>query len=452
MKSFQTINPYTLQIIGEHEIETSNSIQTKISKANEVFRYWGNVKSWEKSDILKRTAALLRLNKTVLSVIITQEMGKPITESLAEVEKCASTCEFYGNNHAEFIQDQEIKTEFYKSYVAYQPLGVILGIMPWNFPIWQVIRFAIPTLTAGNVVLLKHAHNVLGCAKMLESIFLEAGFPEGVFQNLVIDTENVKEIIADHRVKGVSLTGSEKAGRDVASIAGSNLKKSVLELGGNDPFVVLKDADLDKAATIALQSRMQNAGQVCISAKRWIVEEGVKEVFVVKILDRIREWNPSDPLLHTTKMGPLARPDLAENIEKQYNEAIGKGAISLTEFKRDNNLVYPMILDNVGHESIAFREETFGPLAAIISAKNEDYAIALANDSCFGLGATIFTEDIDKGEKLALKINSGIVYVNGLVKSDPRLPVGGINNSGYGRELGSMGLMEFVNIKSIIIN
>ncbi len=452
MKFFQTINPYNLQKIAEHEIESSNSIQTKLSLANSAFRYWCSVKSWQKTEILKKTASLLRSNKTILAVAITEEMGKPITESLAEIEKCALTCDYYGQNHAELLEEQKIKTEFFKSYVTYQPLGIILGIMPWNYPFWQVIRFAIPTLTAGNVVLLKHAPNVLGCAKLLESIFLEAGFPEGVFQNLVINTENIKEIIADQRVKGVSLTGSEKAGSEVASISGCFLKKTVLELGGNDPFIVLKDADLDKAASVALQSRMQNAGQVCISAKRWIVEESVKDAFTAKVLKNLQEWVPADPMLQSTKMGPLARLDLAENIEKQYHAAVDKGAIPLNQFKRDNCLVTPVILDNVGHESVAFREETFGPLAAIISSKTEDYAIALANDSRFGLGATIFTEDLEKAEKIALRINSGIVYVNGLVKSDPRLPVGGINNSGYGRELGSMGLMEFVNVKSIIIN
>ena len=452
MKRFQTINPYTLQVINDYEIDPVPLIQHKIKLAGNASRYWGNVKIWEREEILKKLGSLLRQNKTIIAALITEEMGKPITESLAEVEKCALTCEYYGNNLTKFLDQQEVHTEYLKSYIAYQPLGVILGIMPWNFPLWQVIRFAVPTIAAGNVVLLKHAPNVLGCSKNLENIFLDAGFPEGVFQNLVVDTEVIKDILSDSQIKGVSLTGSERAGKSVAALAGSNIKKSVLELGGNDPFIVLKDADLDKAASVALQSRMQNGGQVCISAKRWIVEESVKEAFTEKIMKQVHHWKPEDPMLMTSKMGPLARLDLAENIEAQYKEAIKQGAVSLTEFSRENCMVQPMILDNVSHESVVIREETFGPLAAIVSAKTEEYAIALANDSRFGLGATIFTEDKDKGEKFALKINAGIVFVNELVKSDPRFPVGGTGNSGYGRELGRMGVHEFVNAKTVIVN
>ena len=452
MNCFQTINPYTFVSIAEHLIDSESIVQQKINASQDAFRYWGILKHWPKAEILKKLAILLRVNKTFLGSQITAEMGKPITESLAEVEKCALTCEFYATHAATFLQNQDVKSEFIKSYISYQPLGIILGIMPWNFPLWQVIRFAIPTLSAGNVVLLKHAPNVLGCSKSLENLFLEAGFPEGVFQSIVVETESIKAIIGDSRIKGVSLTGSESAGRAVASLAGNHIKKSVLELGGNDPFVVCKDADLDKAVAAAIQSRMQNAGQVCISAKRIIVEQSVKDEFNSRFLKLVPNWTPGDPTLPSTKMGPLARIDLAENIEKQYNEAVKHGAVSLTNYHRDNCLVYPMVLDNVCHASIAFREETFGPLAAIISAKTEEYAIALANDSCFGLGATIFTEDREKGERLAQSINTGTVFVNEPVRSDPRFPVGGINNSGYGRELGSMGLMEFVNVKSLIVN
>lgn len=451
MGFFQSIDPFTLQIVEAHAWHSSKEIATKITKADTAFSHWRKLTPQQKGAFFLKLSAVLLKNKLYNAQMATSEMGKPIKEALAEVEKCALVCEYYAKNAHNYTQDQIIATEAQKTYITFQPLGIILGIMPWNFPFWQVVRFAIPTLMAGNTVLLKHAPNVLGCAKLIEAAFVEAGFPEGIFQLLVTDTNSVKSILEDSRVKGVSLTGSEKAGRIVGALAGANLKKSVLELGGSDAFLVLKDANIKKAAEVGLQSRLQNAGQVCISAKRFIVEASVKEQFVEEVLNRITEWKPADPKLESTKMGPMARIDLAENIEKQYRTSLEQGAVALTPFHREQCLVHPMILDEVHPNTVAFCEETFGPLVAIATVENEQEALAWANKSAFGLGATIFSEDIAKAEQLALQINAGIVFVNAQVKSDPRFPIGGINNSGYGRELSVLGVQEFTNPKTIYI-
>ena len=452
MSYFISTNPYNLQPIEEYKCHTFSDILQKITFADVSFQNWKSTSSAHKSDCLIKLAAVLRKNKTNYAAIITAEMGKPITESLAEIEKCASTCEYYANNIDTFIESKAIQTNAKKTYILYQPLGIILGIMPWNFPFWQVFRFVIPAISAGNTVLLKHAPNVTGCSLAIEKAFKEAGFDDFVYQSLIIENDLTESILQDFRVKGVSLTGSEKAGSAVASLAGKYLKKSVLELGGSDPFIVLKDADIQKAAKLGIQSRLQNAGQVCVSAKRFIVEETVKEEFVQAILAQLANWKPNDPTSPTTKMGPLARIDLADNIERQYREAIIQGAKSLTNFDRENCLMYPMILDNVTPESIAFSEETFGPLIAISTVKNDTQAIELAKKTTFGLGASIFSADIEKAEKLALEINAGIVFVNDLVKSDPRFPIGGINHSGYGRELSYFGMHEFMNVKVLRIS
>ena len=451
MRQFISTNPYTLQSIAEYKCHSLGEVQEKISFADNTFRTWKTSSTQRKSDCLIRLAEILRKNKANYAAIITAEMGKPITESLAEIEKCESTCQYYADNIDVLLARKAIQTEAHKTYITYQPLGIILGIMPWNFPFWQVFRFAIPTISAGNTVLLKHAPNVTGCGLAIEQAFKEAGFDGGVYQALIIENGLTESILQDFRVKGVSLTGSEKAGSAVASLAGKHLKKSVLELGGSDPFIVLKDADIQKAAQIGIQSRLQNAGQVCVSAKRFIVEETVKEEFVQAVLNLLPNWKPEDPMLPTTKMGPLARTDLAENIERQYRETLSQGATSLSNFYRENCLVYPMILDNVHSESIAFTEETFGPLIAISSVENETQAIELANKTSYGLGASIFSRDIEKAERLALEVNAGLVFVNGMVKSDPRFPIGGINNSGYGRELSYFGMHEFMNAKVLRI-
>lgn len=450
MNYFTSINPYNLQPILEYKCHTFNDVQEKITLSDNAFRSWKSASSEHKSDCLIRLATVLRKNKTSYAATITAEMGKPITESLAEIEKCATTCEYYANNIDVFVKPKAIQADVENTFVAYQPLGIILGIMPWNFPFWQVFRFAIPTISAGNTVLLKHAPNVTGCSLAIEQAFNEAGFDDFVYQSLIIENSLTESILQDFRVKGMSLTGSEKAGSAVASLAGKYLKKSVLELGGSDPFIVLNDADIQKAAELGIQSRLQNAGQVCISAKRFIVEETVKDEFLQAILNQLSIWKPNDPTFATTKMGPLARIDLADNIERQYRETIRHGAKSLVTFHRENCLVYPMILDNVHQESIAFTEETFGPLIAISAVQNERQAIELANKSTYGLGASIFSTDVEKAEKLALEINAGIVFVNGLVKSDPRFPIGGINNSGYGRELSYFGMHEFMNAKTVV--
>lgn len=451
MHHFISTNPYNLQAIAEYKCHTSSEVLHKITLSDNAFQNWKSSSSNYKSDCLLRLASVLRKNKTNYAATITAEMGKPITESLAEIEKCATTCEYYANNMEVLLASKAIQTDAQKTGIAYQPLGVILGIMPWNFPFWQVFRFAIPSISAGNTVLLKHAPNVTGCSLAIEQAFEKAGFEDFVCQSLIIENSLTESILQDFRVKGVSLTGSEKAGSAVASLAGKYLKKSVLELGGSDPFIVLKDADIQKAAQIGIQSRLQNAGQVCVSAKRFIVEQAVKEEFVQAVLDQLPSWKPNNPTLLDTKMGPLARIDLAENIERQYRETLSQGAKSLANFYRENCLVYPMILDSVHSESTAFTEETFGPLIAISSVQNETQAIELANKTKYGLGACIFSADIEKAEKLALKINAGIVFVNDLVKSDPRFPIGGINNSGYGRELSYFGMHEFMNAKVVRI-
>ena len=451
MNYFSIINPYSLQVIDEHSLDTPVDIQTKISNSEMAFQHWKKVSKEQRAIHLMKLAVVLRKNKTEYANLITAEMGKPITEALAEIEKCASTCTFYAEHAADFSKNIQISTEAQKTYVTFQPLGVILGVMPWNFPFWQVFRFAIPTLAVGNSILLKHASNVTGCALAIEQAFVEAEFPIQLFQTLKIKSDQVDAIIRDNRIKGVSLTGSEGAGRAVAATAGASLKKTVLELGGSDPFIVLKDADLNKAVQIGVLSRMQNAGQVCISAKRFIVEESVREAFINGMTKELSDWIPTDPSLASTKMGPMARLDLALEIEKHYHDAIKQGAHAVSVFQRENCLVHPMVLDKVRPGNVAFEVETFGPLAAIISAKDEKEAIALANQTTFGLGATIFSQDIEKAERLGLEIASGMVFVNSIVKSDPRFPIGGINNSGYGREMAGFGMHEFANIKTMCI-
>lgn len=451
MSVFQSINPYDQSIVGTYPLFDNAHIEKKISNAENAFRTWQTVPLTQKGEFLSKIANLFRQQHQQLATLITSEMGKPISEAFAEIEKCALTCEFFAQHSEAFLRDDTIHTEAKETFITFQPLGTILGIMPWNFPFWQVIRFAAPTLMAGNTVLIKHAPNVVGCALALERVFLEAGLPEGVFSNLIVDIEPIGKILHDGRIKGVSLTGSERAGRAVASLAGNHLKKSVLELGGSDAFIVLKDADLELATEIGLRSRLSNAGQVCISAKRFIVQKEVKDAFVAKLLKDLINWQPENPLLTNTKMGPLARIDIADAIERQYFATIRQGANSITQFRRDNCIVHPMLLENVPAHSVAFQEETFGPLIAITTASTEEEAIALANNSSFGLGASVFTPDIEKGLALAKQIAAGAVFINEQVRSDPRFPIGGINHSGYGRELGSLGIKEFTNAKTVYV-
>lgn len=449
---FQSIFPYTQEIIAEHAVMDDKQLSNAIENAESAFSTWKNFSFEKRAAIFNTVAFILKRDKEKSAALITHEMGKTLAEATAEIEKCAYVCEYYAAHAEAFLKDELHEAGYHKSFVAYQPIGAVLGIMPWNFPFWQVFRYAAPTVMAGNVTLLKHAPNVCGCAKIIESIFLEAGAPAGVFQSLIIDTPAVEKILDEKIVQGVTLTGSDRAGSAVASLAGKHIKRSVLELGGSDALIVLPDADMKKAVEIALQSRMQNAGQSCIGAKRFIVIESAMNDFMNEINQQIKNFKQGNPFDPAVNMGPMARIDLSENLQRQMQQSIKAGAH--LAFGGDTNgcNFSPSLLLNVKKGMAAFEQETFGPLAAVISAKDEAEAIVLANNSPYGLGASIWTSDLEKGISLARKIESGAVFINALVKSDPRIPFGGIKRSGYGRELGRHGILEFVNAKTIAVS
>ncbi|MDP4250628.1 MAG: NAD-dependent succinate-semialdehyde dehydrogenase [Bacteroidota bacterium] len=447
--AFQSIFPWNQELISTHPLLNDSELRNRITNAATAYGEWKNKTFAQRGDILKKTATLLRRDLEVLATLISREMGKVISESRAEIEKCAWACDFYAENGAAFLQDEILEAGYTKSLVSFEPVGAVLAIMPWNFPFWQVFRFAAPTLMAGNVCLLKHAPNVCGCALAIEQIFLEAGATEGVFTSLILDVPAVEKIISSSIVQAVTLTGSERAGSSVAAIAGKHIRKSVMELGGSDALIVLADADLQKAAETAIQSRMQNAGQSCIAAKRFIVVKEAETAFLDKLLTEIKKLKQGNPLEKGISTGPVARPDLAEHIQKQMQDAIQKGATLLHGGEASGCNVQPALLSSVKKGMSVYEEETFGPLAVVITAKNEEDAIHLANDSAYGLGGSIWTRNLEKGFALAKKMESGAVFINALVKSDPRLPFGGIKQSGYGRELGKTGIREFVNIKAI---
>jgi len=386
---------------------------------------------------------------------MTREMGKPIAGARAEVEKCAWVCDYYAENGDSFLKDEIIETDAQKSFVTYEPLGTVLAVMPWNFPFWQVFRFAVPGLMAGNAGLLKHASNVTGCALAIEDIFRKAGFPEDLFRTLKISSSKVAGVIENPIVKAVTLTGSVPAGRAVAEKAGAELKKTVLELGGSDPYLILEDADLEKAIPTCVNSRLINNGQSCIAAKRFIVVESRLEEFTRKFVEEMKTKTMGDPMDESYDLGPQARVDLRDELHDQVQRSIDKGANCLLggEIPNKKGAWYPStILADVQSGMAAYEEELFGPVAAIIKAENEEDAIRIANDSDFGLGAAVFTEDLEKGERIASReLNAGNCFVNSLVKSDPRLPFGGIKHSGYGRELSHFGIKEFVNIKTVYV-
>ena len=379
-------------------------------------------------------------------------MGKPISQAIAEVEKCAWVCEYYAENAKDQLQNEIIKTDAYKSYVSYEPLGVVLAVMPWNYPFWQVFRFAAPALMAGNIGVLKHASNVFGCALNIEKVFKGAGFPEHCFTTLLIGSDAMEDVIENEKVKAVTLTGSGPAGASVASIAGKNIKKTVLELGGSNALVVLKDCDMEKTVDICVQARYQNTGQSCIAGKRLIVDETIAEQFVQKLVLKVRELKSGDPMDEDTYIGTMAREDLAEDLEKQVNDSVNAGAKLILGGKREYAYFEPTILTNVTQEMPAFNQETFGPLLSVTTFKTVEEAIELSNNSQFGLGVSIFTKNIEEAEKLAFQFDEGAVFINELVKSDPRLPFGGVKMSGYGRELSEHGIREFVNRKTVYIN
>ncbi len=446
---FTSVNPYNQKKLKTYRPDSQTAIERKLKQADRAFADWSALPLADRVDYLRKVGDTLTRNKQQYGELMTTEMGKTLKEAIAEVEKCATTCAFYADNASAFLADKLIETEAQKSFIAYQPLGPVLAVMPWNFPFWQVMRFAIPGLIAGNVGLLKHASNVMGCALALEDVFRESGLPEGTFQTLLIDAKAVEGILTDKRVKAVTLTGSGPAGASVASIAGGQIKKSVLELGGSDALIVLADANLEKAAETAVKSRMQNAGQSCIAAKRFIVEKSVKKQFADLVLHHIEQIRQGDPMADDTTMGPMARTSLADDIERQSQASISKGAKRLFGGKRDGCNVQPVLLDNVKPGMAAFDEETFGPLAVLIEAKDDADAIRLANQSDFGLGSALWTQDMDKADRLARQIQAGSVFVNGLMRSDARVPFGGIKTSGFGRELSDEGMKEFVNVKTV---
>lgn len=446
-----SINPYTRKVLEEFETITSQELNQKIETADETFRRWRLVAFSERSQKMLNAAAVLKENKEKYAQNISREMGKTMKESVAEVEKCAWACEYYANHAASFLADEPIATDASRSYVRYDPLGTVLAVMPWNFPFWQVFRFAAPALMAGNVCLLKHASNVFGCARHIEEVFTEAGFPQGAFQSLLISSDQVADIIDHPAVKAVTLTGSEKAGASVASRAGKNIKKTVLELGGSNAFVVLPDANLEMAVEVGVRARMQNAGQSCIAAKRFILASVIADDFMNAFKEKVAALKVGDPMDETTDMGPLAKKDLADDLEDQVNRSIKAGAKVICGAKRRDNFYLPTVLSDVRPGMAAFDEELFGPVAAVTIAGSDDEALALANTSNFGLGISVFTQSEARAQPFIQFSDEGAVFINGLVKSDPRLPFGGTKHSGYGRELSSHGIREFVNAKTVWI-
>ena len=452
MKTFKSINPFDQSLIAEHSLMNDEQLEKAFLKAQSAFNQWKQVSFSQRSELFHQLGKVLRAHKDDYAKTISMEMGKILKESRAEIEKCAVTCDYYAEHGEQFLKDENILSDAKKSLVVFQPIGAVFAIMPWNFPFWQVIRAAVPALMAGNVMLLKHAPNVIQCSKEIEEAFKEAGFFPAVFQSLIVDIDVTEKIISHDIVQGVTLTGSEVAGSSVAAHAGRHIRKSVLELGGSDPLIVLEDADLEKAATVALQSRMQNAGQSCIASKRFIVMEKVRTDFIQRLIDGVKKLKQGNQLDEVTTTGPMARLDLAEKLEAQEKSSLKNGVEILIGGSRDGSNFQPTLMNNVIPGVPAFDEELFGPIASIINAKNEAEAIQLANRNRYGLGASIWTKDLDRGERIAREINSGSIFINALVKSDPRLPFGGIKKSGYGRELSTYGIKEFTNVKTIYIN
>lgn len=456
MKNIQTINPHTEEVLNRYTFLTNFEAEQVVDKGHVAYQKWRLSSFVERKRNLLSLAKHLRIGKTRYAHLIALEMGKPIALGEMEIEKCAWVCEYYAEHGEQFLSPRIVKTDMKKSLVCHQPLGVIFAIMPWNFPFWQVFRCAAPCIMAGNVMILKHAPNSCGTSQMIESLFTEAGFPKHVFQSVILDNEGAAKVIAHPSIKGVTFTGSEAAGRKVASLAGQFLKKVVLELGGNDPYIVLEDADLELSASSIVTSRLNNAGQVCVAAKRAIVVEAVKDELIDKIKQLMSAYTMGDPLLRSTKIGPMARVDLRQTLHQQVLQSINTGATLVLggEIPKGCGYYYPpTLLTNVTPGMPAFDDELFGPVISVTAAVDEKMAISLANLSRFGLGAAVFTRDLAKGEAIAcLEIESGICFVNAMVASDPRLPFGGIKHSGFGRELSQEGILEFVNIKTVGIH
>lgn len=452
--SIATVNPATGKQEKIYAPLTAHELDAKLAQAAAAFQHWRKTSFAERARLMKAVAADLKATAAEYGRLATIEMGKPITQAVGEVEKCAWVCEYFADSAEKHLAPEHIKTENSNSYVRFDPLGVILAVMPWNFPYWQVFRAAAPALMAGNVMVMKHSSNVPQCAAMIERIFEKAGFPPGVFTTLLVEGRETNKVTADERIAAVTLTGSEAAGIQVAETAGRNLKKTVLELGGSDPFIVLEDADIVHVAGIACLARTQNSGQSCIAAKRFIVVEKVADAFTKAFVNHMERLKVGDPLHKDTQVGPLARKDLVTELDRQVQESVKKGAKLLTGGKAvdgPGHYYQPTVLTNVKKGMPAYGEELFGPAASVIVVKDAEEAIHVANDTRFGLGSSIWTKNIQKAEEMAAKIEAGAVFINDFVKSDPRMPFGGIKKSGYGRELGEYGIKEFVNIKTVII-
>lgn len=454
-KPLISTNPASGAAFAETPQLSDAELKRALSTACDTQKKWRQVPFPKRARLMRRLAVLLRKQKKELAKTVTAEMGKTIGAAEAEIEKCALVCEYYADNAEHMLSLEKAKSDAKKSYVRFDPLGVVLAVMPWNFPFWQVFRFAAPALMAGNVGLLKHASNVQRSAAHIHDLFEQADFPVGAFTNLPISSDRVERVVRDPRVAAVTLTGSEKAGAHVARVAGEELKKTVLELGGSDPFIVLKDADIEKAASAAVTARMQNnCGQSCISAKRFIVDKKIADKFIAALVARVHSLKIGDPTDPATNIGPLASEQMLRDIERQTNESVRRGAKLLHGGSRVGTTGYffaPAVLSNVKKGMPAFDEELFGPVIPVITFSNEDEAVALANDTPYGLGTTIFTKNTTKAEKLAARIDAGCVFINSPVKSDPRLPFGGIKKSGYGRELSHYGIKEFTNIKTVSV-
>lgn len=450
----EAINPTNGECCGVYEENSVAGVQAALRATQEAFEGWRGLGFAARAGFLKRAASLLRERRDDWARLMAREMGKPVTQGRAEAVKCALCCDYNAEHAERFLAPEQVTTEAARSYVLFQPLGAILAVMPWNFPFWQVFRAAAPALMAGNTMLLKHASNVPGCALALEAILREAGLPPGVFQTLLIGSSRVPELVAHPAVRAVTLTGSTPAGRSVARLAGEALKKTVLELGGSDPYLILADADLEAAAPLCATARLLNAGQSCIAAKRFIVAESVRARFEELLAGQFRDQVMGDPLEDRTTLGPLARRDLREELHRQVVESLRLGArlVCGGVMPEGPGAFYPpTLLSDVKRGMPVYHQETFGPVAAIIGVGDEEQAIEVAQDSEFGLGAGVFTRDTARGERVAARLAAGCCFVNDFVRSDPRLPFGGIKESGYGRELGSFGLREFVNVKTVYV-
>ncbi len=448
---YATVNPVNNQLVKEFDLDDFPDL----SVSQEAFKIWRNLSVEERGTQLRKVAVLLEKNKKHYAELITLEMGKPLREAEYELSKTLTAFDYYIENAPKFLQNENVKSNASKSYISFEPLGIIFSIMPWNFPFWQVFRFAVPTLISGNVTVLKHAPNVPQCALAIQKLFDEAGVPKNIFKNYFLSNEDAGKVIADSRIHGISFTGSDATGSILAAQAGKHIKKCVMELGGNDAFIVLEDADLDLAIAGAIKSRSINSGQSCNGAKRFIVVDKVAEAFTARLIEAVAELKVGNPLDESTNVGPLARRDLMEKVEKQIADSVKQGAIAYYGSElpdNEGNFVSPVVLTHVQPGVTSFEEEIFAPVWSVITVKNVNEAIATANNSAYGLGASVWTNDKEKAETLAAELEAGNVFINDIVKSDARLPFGGVKRSGFGRELSEYGLKEFVNIKTIYIN